>query len=175
MKKNGFVLVESVVVLVIVVLALTLFLSSYFLLTRKSKSKDYYDLPNDKYLLYNISNIWSLGNMGSSAYKASTSFVTNKTNCGNWIAKYTNETECQKVFDDTGLERYGVVYNVNAAFNSNNISGVSGMTSDIIEYLKTLKKVEDGKDLSYIIGVFKRTGDDGKAHNYYASLVFNVD
>ena len=171
MKKNGFVLVESVVVLVIVVLALTLFLSSYFLLTRKSESKDYYDLPNDKYLLYNVSNIWSLGNNGENAYTQSGSFVIDKNTCGNYISKYS-DNECQKVFSDTDLERYAVIYNLNSSFDTGRIKDISGMTSDIIEYLKTLKKLDGATDLSYVVGVFKRNVD-GKDKKYYAALTFN--
>ena len=88
MKKNGFVFVETIVILVMVILALTLFLSSYFLLTRKSKARDYYNLPNDKYLLFNISNIWSLGNRGEFAYDTNSSFVMDKNSCTGKILKY---------------------------------------------------------------------------------------
>ena len=171
MKKDGFVLVESVVVLVIVVLALTLFLSSYFLLTRKSESKDYYDLPNDKYLLYNVANIWSLGNNGGNAYTETGSFVIDKNTCSTKVAKYSND-ECKKIFNDTSLERYAVIYNLNYMFDTGRIKDIPGITSDIIEYLKTLKKLDGSTDLSYVIGVFKRT-DAGKSKKYYAALTFN--
>ena len=57
MKKNGFVFIESVTVILVVVLSLTLLISSYALVTRKSKENEYYDLPSDKYLLYVIGNL----------------------------------------------------------------------------------------------------------------------
>ena len=56
MKKNGFVFLESIVVLVVTMLALTLLLISYSLITRKAKEKEEYDRTSDKYLIYNLSN-----------------------------------------------------------------------------------------------------------------------
>ena len=125
MKKNGFVFVETIVILVMVILALTLFLSSYFLLTRKSKARDYYNLPNDKYLLFNISNIWSLGNKGEFAYDTNSSFVMDKNSCTGKILKYGSTEECKKIFDDTNLERYAVIYSIDSSFKNNSISSIS--------------------------------------------------
>ena len=50
MKKDGFVFVESVTVLIVVALSLNMSLSSYELLSSKSKQRKSYDLASDKYL-----------------------------------------------------------------------------------------------------------------------------
>lgn len=160
MKKNGFVFVESIAVLVVIVLALTLFLSSYNVLVRKSKSKDYYDLPKDKYLLYSIANLGD----NTQSFSVNTTFLATKDNCGTYLNSRMDN--CAKVFDDYNLEYFLVVYDLKNTLESGAIKNVSGIKSDIIEYLKTLKKSDGTNGINYIIGVFKR---DGK--KYYASLV----
>ena len=57
MNKKGFVFVESIVVLVVVALSLAMMISSYSLVSRKTKEKEYYNRASDKYLLYSISNL----------------------------------------------------------------------------------------------------------------------
>ena len=52
MKKDGFVFVESVTVLIVVALSLTMSLSSYELLSSKSKQRKYYDFLLHLYFLY---------------------------------------------------------------------------------------------------------------------------
>ena len=66
MKKDGFVFVESVTVLIVVALSLTMSLSSYELLSSKSKQRKYYDLASDKYLLWTLNE---LGNKTGSSYQ----------------------------------------------------------------------------------------------------------
>ena len=57
MKKNGFVFLETVIILMLVTMALTTMLISYTLVTTKSYEKEFYDRISDKYLLYTISNL----------------------------------------------------------------------------------------------------------------------
>ncbi len=160
MQKKGFVFVESIAVLVVIVLALTLFLSSYNVLVRKSKSKDYYDLPKDKYLLYSIANLGD----NTQSFSSNATFLATKNNCGT----YLNErmTNCARVFNDYHLEQFLVVYDLKTTLESGSIKDVNGITSDIIEYLKTLKKSDGTNGINYIVGVFKRN-----EKKYYASLV----
>ena len=51
MDKKGFVLLESILVLVVVALSLSVLMSSFSLISRKTKEKEYYDRSSDKYLL----------------------------------------------------------------------------------------------------------------------------
>lgn len=162
MKKNGFMFVESVAVLVVVILSLTLLLSSYALVVRKSKEKDYYDLPSDKYLLYNIGN---LGNV-SSSYAVEGQFVANVNNCSTYLNN--RMADCSQVFRDNNMVYYIVTYNLN---NDLKTGATSRYDSGTIEYLKTLKRCDDedpdmcNDPIGYVIGVFFRNGKF-----YYASL-----
>ncbi len=167
MKKKGFVFVESVAVLVVVILALTLFISSYKVLVRKSKAKDYYNLPKDKYLLYNIVNFGD----SSAPYNVNTSFIAHESTCETYMSE--KMSNCSQLFNDTSLDSLLVIYDLNTVLENGTIieikDGSYGITSDIIEYLKTLKKTDaNGYGLDYVVGVFKR---DNKY--YYASLLLN--
>lgn len=55
--KKGFVFIETIIVLMIVTLSLTLLFASYTLIRTKSQEKESYDKISDKYLLYAISNL----------------------------------------------------------------------------------------------------------------------
>lgn len=162
MKKNGFMFVESIAVLVVVILSLTLLLSSYSLVVRKSKEKNYYDLPSDKYLLYNIGNI---GNV-SSSYSVEGQFVANINNCSTYLGD--RMSNCSQVFRDNNMVYYIVTYNLN---NDLKTGASSRYDSGTIEYLKTLKRCADeepdtcNSPIGYVVGVFFRNGKF-----YYASL-----
>lgn len=55
--KKGFVFIETIIVLMIVTMSLTLLFASYTLIRTKSMEKENYDKISDKYLLYAISNL----------------------------------------------------------------------------------------------------------------------
>ena len=55
--KKGFVFLETIIVLTVVTLSLTILLTSYTLITTKAKEKENYDKVSDKYLLYTFSNL----------------------------------------------------------------------------------------------------------------------
>ena len=162
MEKKGFVFVESLTVIIIVILSLTLLISSYGLVTRKSKENEYYDLPADKYLLYVIGN---LGENNEDYNGVTTSFVATKDNCSNFMIN--RMSDCSKVFEDNDLQYYIVIYSLNLELNSGNPT--QKYDSATIEYLKTLKKCNSTSDEScddaYVVGVFKRNNKF-----YYVSL-----
>ena len=61
MNKKGFVFLETIIILVLVTTALTTMLTSYTVITSKSREKEYYDRISDKYLLYSLSNLGATG------------------------------------------------------------------------------------------------------------------
>jgi hypothetical protein len=61
MNKKGFVFLETIIILVLVTTALTTMLTSYTVITSKSREKEYYDRISDKYLLYSLSNLGVTG------------------------------------------------------------------------------------------------------------------
>ncbi len=162
MKKNGFMFVESVTVLVVVILSLTLLLSSYSLVVRKSKEKNYYDLPSDKYLLYNIGNLGDT----SAEYSASGIFVANVNNCSTYLSD--RMSDCTQVFKDNNMIYFIFTPNL---YNDLRTGASTRYSSGTIEYLKTLKRCNDAtpgtcnNPIGYIVGVFYRSGK-----YYYASL-----
>lgn len=160
MKKNGFVFIESITVLLVVVLSLTLLITSYALVIRKAKENEYYDLPSDKYLLYTI------GNLGDTSkdYSTSNSFVANKNNCNTYMSQRISN--CSSVFENNGLVQYIVIYGLNNELKNGNPT--QKYDSATIEYLKTLKRcgsVDSTCNDDYVVGVFYRDGN-----YYYVSL-----
>lgn len=168
MNKKGFVFLESVVVLVVVAISLSAFLTTYTVLSNKSKANEYYDKTSDKYLLYAIS---SLGTTG--IYNLNTTgiddFYATKDNCySTYLSNlYTSQTECSNMFEDSGLVYLYYVNNVTTALSYFN-NPTAHYDNGTIDYMQTLKRNKNGEPIVYLIGVFKRDG-----HNYYASLIVN--
>ncbi len=100
--KKGFVLIETIIVLMLVTMSLTMLISSYTLIKTKSLEKESYDKTSDKYLLYAISTLGTTsqynyssiadigylsitpedcGNLQNSIYTLSGDAISPKTNC----------------------------------------------------------------------------------------------
>ena len=162
MKKDGFVFVESIVVLVVVALSLAMLISSYSLVTRKTKEKEMYDRTSDKYLIYVLSKLgtdeacnYSIG-CPRLAHKdisfradndTSSSFNCTTTKMGEILYN------CNEVFEDMELVHLYVVENVRNELNNLDKNGNPKAVSELravdkydngtIEYMKTLKKCND--------------------------------
>ena len=175
MNKQGFVFMESVIVLVVVALSLTMLISSYSLITRKTQEKEYYDRASDKYLLYSITNIgisdscnYTLS--GSCGYEG-INLQANAKNCNNTrVGKLLYN--CNKTFQDMNIRYIYVVDDIQKELTKDD--AVSRYDNGVIEYMKTLKKCNDVNydssktcedPISYMIGVFYRSGN-----YYYASI-----
>lgn len=86
MKKDGFIFMESLTVLIVVLLATTMLLSSYSLFVRKSKEKETYNFPSDRYLLFNIARL----NAKDDEYYTNSGYIANKRE-----ASVTNPNSCE--------------------------------------------------------------------------------
>lgn len=168
MNKKGFIFMESIVVLVVVILATTLALSSYTLIIVKQREKEYYNLPQDKYLLFNISK---LGVDNTNAYTADESFVVTRKNCETKMG--TRLSDCEQVFKDTGLAYFAIVNDVMGELKQSNATQKYNHNG-LIEFMKSLRKCHvemEGTScaypIEYVIGVFYRNG-----HYYYAAVEF---
>lgn len=158
MKKDGFVFVETVTVLIVVALSLTMSLSSYELLSSKSKQRKYYDVSSDKYLLWTINE---LGNKTGSSYE--NNMVASKDNC---TSTKMGEvlTDCKSVFNDTDLIYFIRINNITTSLSDS--SATKTYDNGTIEYLKTLRRNDDNNEpINYLVGVFYRKGK-----YYYASI-----
>ncbi len=161
MKKDGFVFLESILVLVVVALSLAMLISSYSLVTRKTKEKEYYDRASDKYLLYSISN---LGTDDLCNYSISCNNLTNKgitfradVDGEEYLCVSTKAGEimydCINTFKEMNLKHLYVVENVRNELNDLKPDGSPKGNTDVkavdlydngtIEYMKTLKKCRD--------------------------------
>ncbi len=148
MKKDGFVFVESIVVLVVVALSLAMLLSSYSLVARKTKEKEFYDRASDKYLLYALSTLGTddLCNYSSASTCNGRSFGVNlavsKDTC-NSNSKKTSQIlyNCEKLFDDLDIEYLYVVDDIKSELSKS--TAVKTYDNGAIEYMKSLKKCND--------------------------------
>jgi len=164
-NKKGFVFLESVIVLVVVAIALTGFMTTYTILSNNAKRREFYDKTSDKYLLYAISSLGTSGN-------------ENILTCGTFYAKrddaydlcfknfYSSEDDVKSMFDDTGLVYlyYLDGNSIAQALTKNetaNYYPTRKFDNGSIEYIKTLDVNKD----NYLIGVFRRSD-----RYYYASI-----
>ena len=141
MKKDGFIFMESLTVLVVVLLATTLLLSSYSLFIRKSKEKESYNLPSDRYLLFNIAKL----NATVNEYFDNEGYIANRRD-----ASYNNPNSCEKtpignrlsnckqLFKDNDLVYFIVIKDIKKEMKRTDITTI--YDSGTIEYLKTLER-----------------------------------
>ena len=175
MNKKGFVFIESIIVLSIVVSALTILLASYTSISKKAKSNEYYDKTSDKYLLYSINN---LGDKQVSYYPNSSSnnFKATVDNCETTKMGQKIGTDCKKIFSNYGIDTIYVISDI-----ANDI--LDGQTSQpapvygskkigevydngTLEYINNIKeKYSNNMSVKYMIGVFYKNG-----HFFYSSI-----
>ena len=173
-KKNGFVFLESVIVLVVVALALTGFLITYTVLSNNARRKEHYDNTSDKYLLYAISSIGTTGDRNFTnchngvGEDFSINIDTAATSCigttfyGTRIENGRTIHEIDEMFNDTGLVYLYYIDGEGLATKlQTNQQPTTKYDNGTIEYMKTL----DINKTNYLIGVFKRSDKF-----YYASI-----
>ena len=169
-KKNGFVFLESVIVLVVVALALTGFLVTYTVLSNNSRRKEHYDNTSDKYLLYSISSLGTTADVNFTSFGDFRITIDNAKNSvisENFYSQHVNADgeivyEIEEMFNATGLV---YLYYIDKDHISTVLQQSSSPTfyydNGTIEYLKTL----DINKQNYLVGVFKRSDKF-----YYASI-----
>ena len=199
MKKKGFVFVESIVVLVVVALSLTVLISSYSLVSRKTKEKEHYDKASDKYLLYAISKLGTNDRCNYAVSCTSIPEIKLRADVDGDEYKCTGTKvgeimyDCENVFKEMNIKHIYVVENILNDLNDLRNDGTPKTSADkkanefydngTIEYMKTLKKCNDIEEeggyskktkctspISYMIGVFER----GNGDYYYASITLPI-
>ncbi|MGM9877933.1 MAG: InlB B-repeat-containing protein [Bacilli bacterium] len=195
-NKKGFAFMETVIILMVVTLSLTLLLSTYSLISRKSKEKENYDKASDKYLLYSVMNLgtnarYNYKSMLDENYILGPKITPN--NCSEYDVlrniyndselSLSSETNCKKIYENMDIIALYLVKDINQALSSP--EATSHFDNGTINYLKTLKKcndednkyIKDGmviniseyvcdKPINYLVGVFYRNDE-----YYFASLV----
>ena len=163
MKKDGFVFVESVVVLVVVALSLAMLISSYSLVTRKTKEKEYYDKASDKYLLYAISNLGTddicnyskkcSDSIGGSTFKDSNKITFRADRDGTYGCEVSKLgallKSCTTVFNEMDIVHIYVVENIvndlyeHCSNPKDTKCSINFYDNGTLEYMKSLKKCND--------------------------------
>lgn len=168
MKKKGFIFVETIVVLVIVVLSLTMILASYSLVTRKNNINKYYNRPNEMYALYYV---MKLGTTESSSYYSDintmTSFYTKKSSCASSVLN-NYLRDCNSLLGDLKITNIGIIKSINSELSRSDVHTV--YSNGVIEFLKHLQRDEvdeynNKHAIPYAIGVFEINRE-----YYYAAI-----
>ena len=81
--KKGFVFIETIIVLMLVTMSLTMLISSYTLIKTKSLEKESYDKTSDKYLLYAISTLGTTSQYNYSLIADTGYLSITPEDCGN--------------------------------------------------------------------------------------------
>lgn len=100
--KKGFVFIETIIVLMLVTMSLTMLISSYTLIKTKSLEKESYDKTSDKYLLYAISTLGTTSQYNYSLIADVGYLSLTPENCGdltNSIYTITNTDAISKISD----------------------------------------------------------------------------
>lgn len=165
-NKKGFAFVETIIVLTVVTLSLTMLLSTYSLLARKTKEKENYDKASDKYLLNSILNLGTNNVYNyESLLKANGDLKITPENCNeseneklmikvgdkkeHFIFNVfgennsSGENVCSKIFDELSIVSLYLIADVNEALKDD--QATKKYDNGTIEYIKTLKKCNDEK------------------------------
>ena len=164
-NKKGFIFIETIVVLMVVILSLTMLLSSYSLVVRRNNINKYYNRPNEVYALYYIIK---LGTTDTNNYISPlTEFYVNSSTCSSVMGSYLSD--CGTVLSDMNIQYLGIINSV-----SEELDNPSRYSNGVIEFLKHMQKEESTltdegtyvtNTIHYAIGVFKINNK-----YYYASV-----
>src|SRR5574344_1290689 len=168
--KKGFIFVETIVVLVVVALALSIALSSYSLVTRRTKINYYYNNPSDMFLLHYL---FTMGTTSSNNYLTETQAkYVNAANCSTVLTQFAT---CKDVLSDFGVQYVGIIPNIKKALDDSSFA--NKLDGGIIEFINQLQKCTksntctgtenvDYIPIPYAIGVFYRENE-----YHYAAIV----
>ena len=116
MRKKGFIFLETISILMVVALSLTILLASYTLVYTKAKQHKYYDLPRDLYTLYAVANLVDTSSIGSDVV-----MVSNSSSCEMVDGKYTvlgaTIKNCGEFMNDINMITFAVIDDINKELN----------------------------------------------------------
>lgn len=146
MKRNGFILVETVIVLVIVIVSMLGLYKAYSFVSINLKQNRYYDNMNDIYKANIIKKAFIDGLPTGNYIKLTSS------NCGDYISE-----DCEELYTLMGID-YVIVSNIEiSSILSGSHTGLSNTDLNYIKYLPAGYK--------YLMISYEKDN-----HNYYASL-----
>lgn len=179
MKKNGFVFVETIVVISVLSVTLLLLFSSYSYILRKSRERDTFDNIDLIYKTYYVKDIIDKYKLGKAPNVAKSSVMY----------YIENNSECRKmggfnsyVCDLSNNEYNGTLFQVKTAFevekfyllnpnevlsSSNKVDWLTQFDATTIDYIDELGK---GTNSQVLVVKYKKVYNDGTYEMFHSSI-----
>ena len=168
MNRKGFIFLETISILMVVALSLTILLASYTLVYTKAKKHEYYDQPRDLYTLYAVANLVDTSSLPNNIIKISNVNSCEKVDGKDTILGVTVK-DCDVFMRDINMTTFAVIDDLNSELYKD--SKDTYFDNVTIEYLKTLSRcyekecTKDSVGKKYLLGIFRRQGK-----YYYTSI-----
>ena len=173
-SKNGFVFMETIVVIAVLCITLLLLFSSYSYILRKSRTKKTYDVTETIYKTYYFKQVLDSvrGNLSLKNY------IISNTNCQNVNGTNTNFIcsipssnsslyQTKIVFD---IDKYYLINPKNILTASNSKTLLNNFDATTLDYIVNLG---EGVDRDVLIVKYKIVYDNGEYEVYHSSMEVN--
>ncbi len=176
MNKKGFIFVETIVVLVITLLALALMLSSCLLIVRKTNINRYYNRPNE---LYALRTFISIGTSETNQY--SERFLLNSGDAcqssSPIVPEHMSVEDCTKLLNKFHIKKIGYITDINEELSAmkDDPNILAQYDTELVNFINNLQTVEKankedpGVSIKYVIGEFYLRVSEGDIINENAS------
>lgn len=154
-SKKGFVLLETVIVLIVIIVAMLGLYTTYSFVFKNLKQAQKYDNINDIYKLnvfYKIRKQSNLDGISSNFVKITSS------NC----STYFNDSNCSSIMSDLGFNYF--LY-TKVGVDKVLVGSLSGLSNTDIDYIKSLEF-----RFKFLIGVRCESGSCSGNDNHYVYL-----
>lgn len=156
--KKGYIFVETIAVLVVVTIAVSMLLVNYTLIMKRTTIKEYYNRPNDIYALYTVMNYGTNENKNYIS-RGQTSWWTSRSTCDSSALKDYMPDNCETVLKDMNIINIGIINDIENIDYSKYDNGT-------INYLEYLADKEVDNEKIYAVAVFYIDSE-----YYYSSIV----
>ena len=113
MNRKGFIFLETISILMVVALSLTILLASYTLVYTKAKKHKYYDQPRDLYTLYTVANLVDTSSLPNNIIKISNVNSCEKVDGKDTILGVTVK-DCDVFMRDINMTTFAVIDDLNS-------------------------------------------------------------
>lgn len=174
-NKNGFVFMETIVVISVLSITLILLFSSYSYILRKSRTKKMYDTTEVIYKTYYFKEFINTlnGNRGVDNYIKTTNNICKDIGFSNFICdisspSYDGElTQIKTIFE---IDKFYLVNPKNLLESNNSKELLNNFDATSIDYINNLGT---GVDYNVFIVKYKKIYSDGTYEVYHSSMEVN--
>lgn len=155
--KKGYIFVETIAVLVVVTIAVSMLLINYTLIMKRTTIKKYYNRPNDIYALYTVMN-YETDSEDNYITNNETSWWTSRGSCNSSPLKNYMDN-CESLLKDMDIIYIGIINDVeNIDYNK--------YDNGTINYIEYLADKEVNNENVYACAVFYIDNE-----YYYSSII----